>query len=395
MTRAALLAIAFSFCHAAEADLIPNGGFEAASEKDPTLPRAWTPHVGGKVTCAWAVEGARSGTRCLEMAAEPGEKWGHAYWTSDPVAVKPCMAYRVTFHFKSKGWGVPCFSLAKVKEWRLFKGDTEGKWLAHDDVVVIPPGVTETSFSVNNYHRPGKTMWLDDVSLVELPLADSPLARRLATAKTSVAALDRNLATVRLTLEQEEQRIALRDRLAEANAAFEKLRGGEARPNDFKQMSDALDAVEKAVGGWLFTVWAVAPDDWERGATRPVAATRQVKLELLTPGSGTARQLIGLMSLVHEGLPMRVSLVADRGAKDAEARLLVTPANRLWAGSGLAWGELGPLGEVLLPPGVPRFLQLQLTPGKARPGVYTFRLTVEGLDRTAEPGEIAVQVRIP
>jgi len=192
-----------SMCHAAEVNLVPNPSFEEASERDPNLPTGWTPHVHGKVSVVWAREGARSGKRCLEMAADPSEKWGHAYWTSDRIPVKPCMAYRVRFHFKAKGYGVPCFSLAKVKGWRLFKGDTGGRWIAHEDVVVIPPDVTTTSFYVNNYHRRGKTMWLDDVSLVELPLSESPLTKRLDKARSDVRALARNLSRLRLTREQE------------------------------------------------------------------------------------------------------------------------------------------------------------------------------------------------
>ncbi|NQT86510.1 hypothetical protein HQ560_07070, partial [bacterium] len=207
-------------CDAAEPNLIPNGGFEAAGAKNAALPAAWTPHTDGKVSFGWSAHEPRSGKRCLEMTAEPEEKWGHAFWTSSAIAVKPCMAYRVRFHFRARGRGVTCFSLSKVKDWRLSKHDTEGKWIAHDDVVVVPPDVTSTFFSVNNYHRPGKTMWFDDVSLVELPLSESPLTKRLSRAARNLAALQRNTAPFRLTLAQEEQLGGIRSQLAATRAAY-------------------------------------------------------------------------------------------------------------------------------------------------------------------------------
>ena len=371
----------------AETNLIRNGGFEAASTKDATRPAGWTPHVHGKVSCAWAEAEGRDGSRCLKMTAEPGEKSGHAYWTSDPIALKPCVAYRVRFHFKAEGHGVPCFSLAKVKEWRLFKGGTEGRWLVHDEAIVAPPKVTETRFFVNNYHRPGKTMWLDDVSLVELPLAESPLTRRLAKATRTMAALGRSLKPFRLGLEQETALDGLRRSLADASAAYARLEGGDGTTDDFQRAAEALDAIEAAVGAWLFTVWPVSSEDWARGRIRPREVTRSIELPA-DPAKGPCT--VGLMALVGEALPLRVAIGRDRAARDWRVRVLTTPAGA----RGRAWGELNPLGEILLPSGAPRFLRIEVDAGPSKATAGTVTLTLEALDRRAEGGTILLRCSI-
>ena len=397
--RAPLAALLFALaaCSAASGgNLVPNGGIEAPSETDPDLPKGWTPHAHGKVSTAWAAAGACSGKRCLQMAADPAEKWGHAYWTSAPIAVKPCMAYRVRFHFKAKGFGVPCFSLARVKEWRLFKGDTDGKWLPHEDVVVIPPDVTTTAFHANNYHRPGKTLWLDDVSLVELPLSESPLTKRLLKAKKSLAALESSLSRFRLTLEQRTELAALRKRLSEAEAAYATLEAGKAAPADFRQMSAALGAIENAVGRYLLTVWTMDERQWARRSRRPSELSRVAEASLTLGPDGAATCLVGVVGLVGEGLATRLTLATDRRARGWGARLLVAPAHRLPSREAAeAWGELSSLGELFLPPGTPRFLRLEVTAPHARPGVTTFRIDIDCLDRTAERARVTVQVTKP
>jgi len=373
-------------------NLVPNGDLEAPSPTNPALPAAWSPHVSGKVTAAWVPQEGRSGTHGLRMTTDPAEKRGHAFWTSARFPITPCIAYRVRFHFKATGFGVPCFSLAKIKDWRLFKGGTEGSWIAHEDVVVVPPGVTSTFFSVNNYHRAGKTMWLDDVSVVELPLAESPLAKRLAKAQHAAVALEKSLAPLLLSLEQEEEVDVLRKGLADATAAYAKLQAGQAAAADFQAMSRSLDAVEKAIGAYLFTVWAVAPDAWERGRAAPAAATRELEAELEAAPGAAAHLLVGIASLVGEGLPCRFVLEGDKKAKGWRAHVAVAPAHRR-PGQALAWGAVNSLGEVYLPPDRPRFLRLEIEPDpKTRPGAYTFGLRLEALDRTTEQGRIAIRV---
>lgn len=393
VVMAAFVAAASIACCADQPNVILNGGFESPSRENPDLPLGWTPHVHGKVSVAWPAAGARSGARCLQMCADPTEKWGHAYWTSDSIPVKPCMAYRVRFHFKAKGFGVPCFSLRKIKAWRLFKGDTEGKWIAHEDVVVAPPDVTATAFYVNNYHRPGKTMWFDDVSLVELPLCESPLTQRLTTARRSVGALQRNLARLRLTRGQEDELGALRKALTQAVAAYERLEAGAAAPDDLKEMNAALDEIEQGVGKRIFTLWAVAPEDWLRGLCEPGELRRELDVALTMPADARVSRVFGIRGLIHEGAPVRVALWRDRRAREWDVQLSVTSAHRTSEGH-VAWGEPSSLGELFLPAGKARFVRVQLQAGDARPGRYTFRVKVEGVDRTAEPGTITLRADV-
>jgi len=160
-------------------------------------------------------------------------------------------------------------------------------------------------------------------------------------------------------------------------------------------MNDGLDAIEKAIGAYLFTVWAIAPDDWPRGVKRPSQVTRRVEVGLSASRGGKSRAFLGIMSLIDEGIAARVTVVKERRARHWAARVLVTPAHRLPSGER-PWGELNSLGELFLPPGVPRFLQMELRPGdKAKAGTYAFTLNVDGLDRTAQSGQITVKVRLP
>ena len=374
---------------AAETNLAPNGDLEAPAAADANAPAGWTPSVHGKTSVSWAAGEGRGGSRCLRMTAEAAEKWGHAYWISNPIRVRPCLAYRVRFHFRSKGHGVPCFTLLKVKDWRLFKGDTEGEWIAHEDVVVIPPTVTETRFSVNNYHRPGKTMWFDDLSIVELPLSASPLTKRLERARGSLAAIERNTASVRLTLDQRAELQATRRDLAAVGAGYDRLAKGAATAKDFQAIHDGLGNVEKAVGAYLFTVW-VAEVGRPLPEERPEAVTRAADVTLACGADGRARCRIGAMALVDEPVSVRAVLSGDRKARDWPVRLLVTPAGRPGT-----WGEMGPLGTLLLPPGAPRLLAVEVTPTGAKPGTYAFALHIEGMDRTTEPGRVTFNVTVP
>ena len=374
---------------AGERELAPNGAFEAAGAADANLPAAWTPRVSGRTAVAWPAGEGVGGSRCLRMTADPNEKWGHAYWTSDPIRLTPCMAYRVRFRFRCKGHGVPCFSLGKVKSWRLFKGDTEGRWVEHDEVVVVPPDVTDARFSVNNYNRPGKTMWMDDLSIVELPLSASPLTARLRRARGAVAAVGRNVAPLRLTADQQAELRQMRASLAAVEAGYGRLAKGAATTADFQSIDAGLTGVEKAVGEYLLTVWVPDPNA-PPAVARPTSVTRAVEASA-TPGpDGRARCRLGLMTLADEPLAVRVAVSGDRAARDWPVRVLLSPAGR--AG---AWGEANRLGTLLLPPGTARLVEVEVAPAKAKPGPYAFHVDIEGLDRTTEPGRVTFNVRIP
>ena len=372
---------------AGAANLAPNGGIEIADADDPNRPAGWTPHVHGRVSVAWSTHGPHSGRRCLEMSADAADRWGHAYWTSAPIPVKPCIAYRVRFHYRARGHGVPCFSLSKVKSWRLFKGDTEGTWLAHEDVVVVPPDVTETRFSVNNYHRPGKTMWLDDLSIVELPLSASPLTKRLARARRGVAAVGRSCARLRLTSVQQAELRAMREALGDVEAGYAKLAEGSARPADFGRIHSGLDAIENAVGGYLFTVWPIGSPPRGGAVAGPTTASRNCELTLVPSPEGTFACCIGVMGLIGEGLPMRVTLAADRKARNWPARLLLAPAHRPGQ-----WGEMNPLGTLYVPTSAPRLLRVEIVRDpQATAGTYTFHLTLTGVNRATQPGQVTIR----
>ena len=374
-------------------NLIPNGDFEKASAEGPNLPEAWTPHEQGKVKTAWVATDPQSGKRCLEMVAEPEERDGHAYWQSVEFAVRPGMAHRMSLQYKADGHGVPIFALEKVKEWRLKAGGTEGKWVPYEDVVVIPPDVTTTHFLAHNYHRPGKTIWVDNVALYELPLSESPMTKRLIKARESVAALERNLARFQLTQVQRDDLAGMRTGVTELGAVYAKLEAGDATGDDFRQMNEGLDAIEQAIGRYLFTVWSIAPEQWQRGERQPTAVARSREVDVTVPRGGSVRQIVGLMSLVSEGLPARITVTPEGTARKWQYRLLLTPASQV-GGEESPWGEVNPLGELYLPPGVPRFVALQMDPGDAKPGEYALRLNVDCLDRPAEPGQVGVQVHV-
>jgi hypothetical protein len=372
-------------------NLIPNGDFERASAADPNLPEGWTPHENGKVKTVWVATGAVSGKRCLEMVSDPEERGGHAYWVSQPFAVRPGMAHRMSLRYKAEGHGVPIFDLEKVKNWRLKAGGTEGKWVLHEDVVVVPPDVTTARFFAHNYHRRGKTIWVDDIRLYELPLSESPMTKRLIKARESVGALERNLARLQLTAAQQDDLAAMRVGLTDLGRVYAKLEAGEATGDDFRQMNEGLDAIEKTIGGYLFTVWAIAPEQWERGAREPTIVTRSQEMSLRVARRTTVRHILGVMGLVGEGLAARVTVVPQGAARKWEHRLLVTPAS---ARGGGAWGAMNALGEVFLPPGVPRFVTVEIEPGDAKPGEYAVKLPVECLDRPAEAGQVAMVIQV-
>ena len=222
----ALLSLALTCAAAGAQDLVRNGTFEHAEADDANRPAGWKPHVSGKSSVAWPAGEGRGGSRCLRMAVDPNDRYGHAYWSSDPMPLRPCMAYRVRFHYRCTGHGVPCFTLMKVKDWRLFRGDTKGQWLAHDDVVVAPPDVTQSHFLVHNYHRPGKTIWMDDLCIVELPLSESPLTKRLAKAKRSLSAIEANCAKLHLSLDQAADLRRMREGLAGVATGYARLAEG-------------------------------------------------------------------------------------------------------------------------------------------------------------------------
>jgi hypothetical protein len=295
------------------------------------------------------------------------------------------MAYRVRFHFRSRGWGVPVFELTKAKEWRLYKSDTKGEWMAHEDVVVVPPDVTSTVFNVHNYHRPGKTMWFDDVSMVELPLAESPLTKRLARVGRNVAALRQRTDRLKLTLEQDQALADLDKQLEAVRAAYRKLEAGTAVAADFGALGQGLDALESALGAWLVTVWA--------GEAGPETVVREAMLKLEAERGKAVTGVLGVLALIDEPIAARVVAAPDRGLRGCRVRLLITPAHP--PKGERPWGEVNSLGEALLPPGVPRCLKLEITPDpKTTPGRYPVAVRIEALDRVMAPAVVTVELTV-
>ncbi|NQT88563.1 hypothetical protein HQ560_17490, partial [bacterium] len=56
---------------------------------------------------------------------------------------------------------------------------------------------------------------------------------------------------------------------------------------------------------------------------------------------------------------------------------------------------LNSVGEILLPPGVPRFLKLELAPlPKPKKDPRDVAVRIEALDRTMAPGQFALQLEL-
>jgi hypothetical protein len=378
---------------------IPNAGFEKARDANAASPDAWTPHESGKVTCSWSAHEPRSGARCLEMTTDSEEKHGHAYWESDPFTVTPCVAYRVSFWFRAVGYGVPIFELQKVKNWRVAKKGTTDGWVRFEDVVVVPPDVSETRFIAHNYHRRGKTIWVDDIEMRELPLAESPLTRRLRKAQSAMAALSNNLAKLMLSDEQTAEVDSLQASLKSTEAAYAKLAAGAASVEDFQSADAGLGTIEKTLGSYLFTLWPLSPDDWEQSKRTPDTLGRRCEIELPVSAEGAIRQFIGIQCLIDEGLPGQLTIGRERATRDWEVRLLTTPAYRNGApaagpADSFSWGELNSLGELFLPPDTPRFVQVEINPGKAKPGEYRLQLNLDCLDRPTELGTVVLSIQV-
>ncbi len=383
---------------ALKTNLILNGGFETPSD-DLNFPLGWIPLIKGNVTTKWTDSEAHSGKRCIEMAADFDEKWGHAYWNSFPFKVKPGIAYQISFHYKAVGYGIPVFKLKNIKHWRLFPGDTKGEWIYHEDTVVIPPGITSTLFSAHNYHRRSKTLWVDDVSLYELPLEDSPLTKRLTAARFAIDALIKNSEALELTSVQKAEQSALQNHLAGAQKVYAELKSRHATVEDFKAMNAGLEKIEKMLGTYLFTLTLITPDEWEKGERQANKINRHETIKVQTTSDSGILYFMSVKNLIDEGLPMRVVLTKSKKERQWNAHLLVTPAYPVvLAGNketaNMEWGKLNTLGEVFLPPDVARFFRIELDPNEIKPGKYRFGIRIECLDRVAESGQIDIRVEV-
>jgi len=381
---------------AAAENLIPNGGFEDADPQNADVPQHWTAETDGQVTAEWSAEVARGGRRSL-ATANLGATYAHAWWTSGPIAVKPGMAYRVSFHFMAEGGGTPIFQLnPSVKSWRLTRRDTAGQWLGHEDVVVIPPGVGEVTLSVHNYNRPDKKLWFDDAAMVELPLSESPLTKRFRRAEAALAALEANAARLVLAERQQQELADLAAHLNGVRQSYRVLESGRAKSDDFERMLGGLDALEKGLAVYRYLVWIVDPAAWQKDQRQPSRFEKSEPYRSVASSDGSATLYVGMMSMVGEGLPGSVSLAPSREAKSWQSAVDVTPASEEAAPeSRRRWGRLNPLGEVYLPPDVPRYVRLRLSAQDAKPGEYSFTLTVCCLDRLDEAQSIEVHVDLP
>ena len=388
---ASVLATAVGVSHAA-GNVVPNGDFEAPSATDANRPAAWKSSTSGKVSVAWpGGEGCRA-SRCLRMTCDPNDRWGHAYWLSDEFPLRPGMAYRVRFSHRASGWGTPCFTLFKVKAWRLSPGDKGGCWLLHEDVVVVPPDVTKARFSVNNYHRPGKTMWLDDLSIVELPLSESPLTHRLDAIRRDVAAIRRNTAGMQLSAEHHATLGKLTDALREAGAAYGKLEAGSTTRTVLGRLHENLATAEKAAATFVYTLWATSPRS-QGPLARPSTVTRHLAFDPPLDANHALQCRFALQAFVADGVPLRIATERTRAARDWDLRLFVRATGRTER-----WGRLGPLNTLYLPAGRRRDIRLDARPRAgtgARPRPAELRLLVQTLDRTAEDGSITIRLVAP
>jgi hypothetical protein len=220
----------------------------------------------------------------------------------------------------------------------------------------------------------------------------------LTKAQSAVAALSKNLAKLTLTDEQEADVDSLQASLKSTEAAYAKLAAGEASVKEFQTANAGLNAIEEAIGSYLFTLWPFSPDDWAQSKRTPDALGRRCEIELPVSAEGVIRQFIGIQCLVDEGLPGQLTIGRERATRDWEVRLLTTPAYRNGApatgpADSFPWGELNSLGELFLPPNAPRFVQVEIRPGKAKPGEYRLQLNLDCLDRPTELGTVVLTIQ--
>ena len=131
----------------------------------------------------------------------------------------------------------------------------------------------------------------------------------------------------------------------------------------------------------------------------PEAFGRRCEIELTISTEGIIRMFVGVQCLVDEGLPCQLTIGRERATRDWEVRLLTTPAYRNGAPAAgppdsFSWGELNSLGELFLPPDTPRFVQVEIKLGKAKPGKYRLQLNLDCLDRPAELGTVVLSIQL-
>lgn len=354
---------ASSFSMADNENLIKNGSFESPSSDNPALPAGWRSQTTEKVRAVWEKDKAKTGERSVGLI-QTNDKWQRGFWHSDSINVKPGMAYRISFSYMAKGGGVPVFTLNGVKTWRLSGVDTDKQWISFTDEVVVPLKTKTTKFSIANYNRPGKSLWLDDVRLVELPLSESPLTLRMLKARRATEALKKNAERFQMSETQRSDLDKLSRLMTEIKTLHEKLSKGKQTTENIKAFVKSLDQAEAILDQYQLLVWGIEEKQWldgerESGSFSPAS---QISVKVI-PGKSCVAYF-GILNLGADGVPFIVRLKRPLTARKWDTNIASLSAY----GDQNSWGKLNPMGELYLPPGQPRFIRINLTPNKKMKG---------------------------
>ncbi|MHC4871855.1 MAG: hypothetical protein ACYTFY_08415 [Planctomycetota bacterium] len=348
------------FIHSAIADkidgknLIRNGSFEKADPEDAQKPANWSVTLKGEIKSSWASDRAKTGTRSVGLFQAPEAKYSKGHWFSDYFAVKRGMAYRVSFNFMAKGHGIPVFMIDGVKTWRLTHVDTDRKWIHFSDVIVIPKKKKKVRFSFHNYNRPGKLLWIDDVCVIELPLEDSPLSKRCLNFQADVAALGTTTADLSLNDQQKEELKALSSEALKVKEAYAKLKTGLSTDSDIETLFNGIENGEKALVPFKFMLWPVDLPAWKSGNKSPDSLIQTTSFTADLTAGDPQTLFFGLLNLTARTQAVTLGVECPNNAKWLEVALSSVSAY----GDQALWGQLNPLGEFILPPGVPRLIKI-------------------------------------
>ena len=158
--------------HAETAAMVPNGGFEEASPRNPARPDGWSPPKEG----AWAEGVARGGRRSLHIARTEA---GDCYWSATPIRIVPGREYVLQVWVKTED----VVGNARAK---LFGGGTGASCISQESGTVsgtqdwtpvtmrlsVPEGARSVSL-ILRLTGTGK-VWFDDVAMAELGPTTQP-----------------------------------------------------------------------------------------------------------------------------------------------------------------------------------------------------------------------------
>lgn len=155
-------------------NLLPNGSFEELAGEAPAQVRAGTISGGAECVIA-ATGGGRTGERCLQVTctkATGGDFGAWFIWPGVPPSERP-RRFRAGCWVKTDAHSVAGIQVCS-RDWQWWKnsprlrGATE--WTESVVEFELPPGVDLTHARLHlSAEREGAVLWIDDVSLVELP----------------------------------------------------------------------------------------------------------------------------------------------------------------------------------------------------------------------------------